>query len=41
MKKLYDAPTTEVVDIKTEAGILSGSLDPLNPFTPGGDPLNP
>jgi len=40
-KELYEVPATQVVDIKMEAVILTGSLDEPNPFIPGGDPLNP
>ena len=41
-KDLYDAPSTRVFEVKTEGVICtSGIPDPLDPFTPGGDPLNP
>ena len=35
----------QVYELRNRAMILAGSggggLDPLNPFNPGGDPLNP
>ena len=41
-KDLYDAPSMLVFEVKTEGVICtSGIPDPLDPFTPGGDPLNP
>ena len=41
-KELYDAPSMLVFEVKTEGVICtSGIPDPLDPFTPGGDPLNP
>ena len=35
----YERPTTEVVHVQTEGVICESTLEPLSPFTPGGDPL--
>ena len=40
-KKEYEKPTTQVVQLKQQPQLLAGSVDPVDPFTPGGDPLNP
>lgn len=42
-KKEYERPTMDVVEVKQQAQLLAGSngVDPLSPFTPGEDPLNP
>jgi len=40
-KKQYLKPSLEVVVLKQQQHLLAGSVDPVNPFTPGGDPLNP
>ena len=43
-RKKYEVPTMDVVEVKQQAQLLAGSNgvpDGLNPFTPGGDPLNP
>ena len=42
-KKLYEKPSMQVFDLKQQPQLLAGSngVDPLNPFNPGGDPLNP
>lgn len=44
-KELYDAPSAIVMELKFEGIICQsggdGMPNPLDPFTPGGDPLNP
>jgi hypothetical protein len=40
-KKEYERPTMQVVQLQQQQHLLAGSVDPLDPFTPGGDPLNP
>ena len=43
-RKEYETPTMQVVEVRQQAQLLAGSkgeTDPLDPFTPGGDPLNP
>ena len=41
-KKKYQKPTMEIVKLQQQPQLLAGSgLDPLSPFTPGNDPLNP
>ena len=43
-KQFYEKPSMEVFELKQQAQLLAGSNgvpDGLNPFTPGGDPLNP
>ena len=43
IKKLYEKPTMKVVLLQHRAQLLAGSngVDPLSPFAPGNDPLNP
>jgi hypothetical protein len=38
-KKLYEKPTMQVVKLKQQPQLLQASG--LDPFNPGGDPLNP
>lgn len=38
-KELYQTPQTDVLEVKTE-GVICQSMDPLDPFNPGGDPLS-
>ena len=40
-KKEYEKPAMQVVQLKQQPQLLAGSVDPVDPFTPGGDPLNP
>ena len=43
-KKKYEKPAMQVFDLKQQQQLLAGSSgvpDGLDPFTPGGDPLNP
>ena len=44
-KKKYEKPSMEVFELQQRTMLLAGSgngvPDPLDPFTPGGDPLNP
>ena len=43
-KRKYDKPSMKVVELKQRTMLLAGSgngVDPLSPFNPGGDPLNP
>jgi len=43
-KKQYDKPSMKVVMLQQRTMLLAGSgngVDPLSPFNPGGDPLNP
>ena len=40
-KKEYERPTMQVVKLQQQQQLLTGSVDPVDPFTPGGDPLNP
>lgn len=43
-KKDYLKPTMQVVMLKQQQQLLAGSTGSVNnpdPFTPGGDPLNP
>ena len=40
-KKDYLKPTVQVVKLQHQTHLLAGSVDPVDPFTPGGDPLNP
>ena len=43
-KKLYVRPSMKLVLLKRQPQLLAGSnggLDPLSPFNPGTDPLNP
>lgn len=37
----YETPTTEVVEVQLEGVVCESTLDPFDPFTPGGDPLAP
>lgn len=39
-KRLYQQPSMKVVDLPQRTMLLSGSVDPLDPFHNGGDPLN-
>jgi hypothetical protein len=38
-KELYQTPQTDALEVKTE-GVICQSMDPLDPFNPGGDPLS-
>jgi len=42
-KKQYQKPSMKVVLLQQRTMLLAGSngVDPLSPFNPGGDPLNP
>ena len=43
-KKQYDKPSMKVVMLQQRTMLLAGignGVDPLSPFNPGGDPLNP
>ena len=45
-KKEYERPTMQVVELKQQLALLAGSaasggMTPNDPYTPGGDPLNP
>ena len=43
-KKDYEKPSMKVVLLQQRTMLLAGSgkgVDPLSPFNPGGDPLNP
>ena len=42
-KKHYEKPSMKVVLLKRQPQLLAGSngVDPLSPFNPDGDPLNP
>ena len=44
-KKQYEKPSMQVFELKQQPMLLAGSgnggLDPLSPFNPGSDPLNP
>ena len=42
-RKEYEKPSVEVVVMKQQPQLLAGSngVDPVSPFNPGGDPLNP
>ena len=43
-KRLYEKPSMKVVLLKRQPQLLAGSgngVDPLSPFAPGNDPLNP
>ena len=43
-KRLYEKPSMEVVLLRQRTVLLAGSgngVDPLSPFNPGNDPLNP
>ncbi len=42
-KREYEKPSMKVVLLKRQPQLLAGSngVDPLSPFNPGGDPLNP
>ena len=43
-KKQYEKPSMEVVMLQQRTMLLAGSgngVDPLSPFAPGSDPLNP
>ena len=42
-KKKYKKPSMQVFELKQQPQILAGSngVDPLSPFAPGSDPLNP
>ena len=41
-KDLYETPSTEVFEVKTECVICQSGLEPLSPFEPiSGDPLIP
>ena len=43
-KKMYEKPSMKVVLLKQRTMLLAGSgngVDPLSPFAPGNDPLNP
>ena len=42
-KRTYEKPAMQVYELREQPQLLAGSgdggLDPLNPFTPGNDPL--
>ena len=42
-KRRYEKPSQGVVVLQQQGHLLAGSggANPLDPFTPGGDPLNP
>ena len=40
-KRLYDKPSMKVVELRQRSALLTGSVNQVDPFTPGGDPLNP
>ena len=41
-KKKYEKPSQRVIELQHRTMLLTGSkVDPLDPFNPGGDPLNP
>jgi len=43
-KQFYEKPSMKVFELKQQPQLLAGSgngADPLSPFNPGGDPLNP
>ena len=43
-KKMYEKPSMRVFELKQKPALLVGSgngVDPLSPFAPGSDPLNP
>ena len=43
-KKMYEKPSMRVFELQQKQQLLTGSNgvpDGLDPFTPGGDPLNP
>ena len=43
-KRLYEKPSMKVVLLRQRTVLLAGSgngVDPLSPFAPGNDPLNP
>ena len=39
-RKQYEKPSIEVVVLNQKPTLLQASVDPVDPFTPGGDPLN-
>ena len=43
-KRKYEKPSQRVIELQHRTMLLAGSNgvpDPLDPFTPGGDPFNP
>lgn len=43
-KRQYEKPSMKVVEMQHRSMLLVGSgggMDPLSPFAPGNDPLNP
>ena len=40
LRRKYEKPSMKVVLLKRQPQLLAGSVDPLDPFNPGGDPLN-
>ena len=45
-RKEYESPTMQVVEVKQQVQLLAGSaasggMNPNDPYTPGGDPINP
>ncbi|MBQ8713165.1 MAG: hypothetical protein IJ551_10170 [Prevotella sp.] len=42
-KRKYEKPSRRVIVLQHQAHLLAGSgeLEPLSPFEPGDDPLNP
>lgn len=43
-KQFYEKPSMQVIKLQQQQQLLAGSNgvpDGLDPFTPGGDPLNP
>ena len=45
-RKDYEKPTMQVVEVRQQVQLLAGSaasggMNPNEPYTPGGDPINP
>ena len=42
-KHFFEKPSMKVFELKQQPQLLAGSngVDPLSPFNPDGDPLNP
>lgn len=41
LRRKYEKPSMKVVLLRRQPQLLTGSVDPLDPFAPGNDPLNP
>ena len=41
LRRKYEKPSMKVVLLRQQPQLLAGSVDPLSPFAPGNDPLNP